>query len=942
MRSVMLTQCDSCPLAHAVIVLCLAITSWNTGCEDSSSIQLIPIFPTDEPDLLDRAKIEKLVVTLSSDSPAETLAPVDLLRDESLSIKDIKAGTWSVQVSGVNQSGDEVVHGETAPFDVKPGVAKEVPLFIGRSYAFNLAGLEPASIAESLVGLASHTATAFKDSHEKTWILVAGGRRTNGETLKQALLIDPGNYTIEKLTNELTCARAGHTAIALETKRGVRVVLAGGAEKCTDAIDVFDPTRKTFEKVRVECSGASMRGTVPEIHSLGIGQTGQTGRIIVPGNPMCIVDPLDGSAEQENLGGAAPDNISAAAVNQTGKMLLVSGKTVFIDHGDLTCHQFDTWQPGAIWDAFELDGDVELVPLSRDRFVLLGVSDTEGGEPGFGWALITPNICEFHEIYEGTRTDGLPESGFVPIDLNFDREILVLFTGGRSVGGEPTDSVFSLRETAAEPERIPPSWHELSSNIYGERALKLRIPRADHAVATLPSGGSWVIGGGAEPHKPVEILIRGSADKNSFVPVKKRLELRKPVRTSMVALDTTPGMKELNESFAASYPSHLYGGWSGQLVLFLFASADRGIGDGLIQDIEPNLDGGVTEYCETFDTQRPKEVLAVVQGEDAEDIVLIGPGGGAIPVGGEGINAEEYAVNTLVKFADDHQDGCSWRQLVRVGFDGLLHGGLEAQEQRPAQRVNGINVLVWITSGDDCSQGVYKESGPIPTGDIVLDQCEKEEFNNYFKLPPENWGPEFTEILDALVEDPRDLIVAIVGNVGNDAPNTCSLDGSEKSDGEPLELSKPTRLLEVAEFIGGTGASVMTIDVCEDGIDDNARLEEGLSHLHDTIKRRNYAQTCVPSEVIPPELIGGNSDEAEAVADEVESRCRVVAVQKNQVIDPIYDDEIYKYVLNLPRGASGWNVRADTDRHGVCMDGWLVTLDQVSQELEDVTIVCMD
>ncbi len=933
------------PLARAVIVLCLAFSSWNTGCEGSSSIELTPVFPTDEADLLDRAEIEKLVVTLSTDSPTEALAPIDLLRDESLRIEDIEAGTWKVKVSGVDQNGDEVVHGETALFEVKPGVAKKVPLFIGRSYAFNLAGLEPASVAESLVGLSSHTATAFKDSHEKTWILVTGGRRSNGEPLRQALLIDTGNFTIEKLTGGLTCARAGHTALALETKMGMRVVLAGGAEKCPAAIDIFDPTSRAFEKVKLECSLGSMLGIVPEIHSVGTGQTGQTGRIIVPGNPMCIVDPLDGRAvEQEKLSGTAPGNTSVAAVSRTGQMLIVSGKTVFVDYAseDLTCHPLETWQPGAIWDTFELDNGIELIPLNHDRFMLLGTGDTEGGKTGFGWAVITPYLCTFFEVYEGARMAGLPGSGFAPIELYFDREILVLFTGGRSADGEPRDSVFFLRESAAEPESIPPSWHELSSTAYGENALTLRIPRAGHAVATLPSGCSWVIGGGIEPHKPVEIFIRGSAEENPFIPVKKRFESRKPVRTSMVTLDKTPGMTELNQSFAASYPSHLYRGWTGQSVLFLFASVDLGIGDDLIQDIEPNLDGGVTDYCESFDTQSQTEILAVVQGENEEDVVVIGPKG-AIP-GVAGINAEEYAVEKLKDFANT-QDSCSWRQLVRVGLDGLLYGGLEAQEQRSAQRVDGINVLVWVTSGDDCSQGVYEEPGPIPASDTILDHCDEPAFDNYFKLPPtqEEWGSEFTEILDTLVDDPRDLIVAIVGNVGEDASKICNLDGSGKSDDEPLELNTPTRLLKVAEFIEKTGASVITIDICEDGIDDNARLEEGLSHLQETIERRNYAQICVPSEIIPPELIGGGGDDAEAVADEVESMCRVVAVQKNQEVDSFYDNEIYRNVLRLYRGVSGWGVKADTDRRGACVDGWLVTLDdQVSQEFEDVAIVCMD
>ncbi len=919
------------------------------GCRDNASVQLIPILPADEPGLLADTEVTKLIVTPftantdDNERMPEPLAPIEVLRGESLVLEDFPAGKWRFEISGFRKQGEtteEVVYGETAAFEVVPGAGGTVSFFLGRSFAFNLVSLEPAHLAAALVGLVDHTVTGFHDDSDKEWILVAGGRQgIDGAPLRHALLIDPESFRIEEIQGGLHCERAGHAAFTVQTNQGLRIILSGGDERCPGTLDVFDPAERTFSGVQIDCPVASTGGAIPQTSPNPANEKKQTGYVIVPGANMCVIDPLDGRiVESEKLSGDFPQNVTAVAVDRAGKKtVFVADGRVFIDFSweNMSCHEAGVWQMDAVWENVNIPPNASLLALSDDRFLLVSGGGDEEDQPDFGWALIALSLygCRFEDILVGPWDSELPGFDFAATELDLGWDVTVLFTGGRKTkAGPPTDSVFILHKQEVVEENAP-SWHDLTRRVVGSRPLRLRSSRAGHAVAELQSGAIWIIGGGEQSDGPVEVFLRGS-NQGLLDFEYKGFTRRNPPRISMAVLDTTPGTKELLNRFASSYPDHLYGQGSGESIMFLYSAADRGIGGDLLGS--QGSDAGTAEGCKSVDTALKSHVTEV-RIDDSE-------GGGENDTGGGSQkSAAQTATEALAEFAAENHDDCSWRQLARVGFDGLQYGGLVDPENRPSARMDSVNLLMWVTSGDDCSQGLLRETGIPPQNNGILARCEDEEFDEYFW--PESWRNDFVELINSLVLDPKDLIVAVVGNTS--LQDTCLLDETN------IELRRPRRLLGLEETLNNAGASMVTVNACGDVYIGNSVLDIHLAEWDEAVQKRNYLQTCVPTSFSSEMTDGGvvneqpsiapRSFEAEEVAKQIEEQCQVIAVLKNAGSGAAPSDELYDYVLKLERGSSGWSVRNTAGRRENCENNWLVTLsDQIEQELGDVSIVCLD
>lgn len=94
-------------------------------------------------------------------------------------------------------------------------------------------------LAGMVVGRAAHTATLLEDGR----VLVVGGFKTGGGSLREVELFTPGTRLFEAITR-LSVARAGHTATVLPDGK---VLIAGGFDGTyLDSSEIFDPKTLRF------------------------------------------------------------------------------------------------------------------------------------------------------------------------------------------------------------------------------------------------------------------------------------------------------------------------------------------------------------------------------------------------------------------------------------------------------------------------------------------------------------------------------------------------------------------------------------------------------------------------------------------------------------------------------------------------------------------------
>jgi hypothetical protein len=870
------------------------------GCQERPSIRLIPVFPADEPDLLAAAgvfqlQLKPIPIDLGDDKTPDAPPQTVVEQGQPFSL-DLAKGTWQVVVQGVDADGGEVVYGVTPRFEVARGKGGKVRFFLGRSMAFNLVDLEPASVAEALAGLTEHTATAFDDEDGHPWILVAGGRRDESpdDPVALALLIDPIGFSVEQLPS-LSCARSGHTGFAVQTEQGVRVVLAGGDDKsagCRGSLDVYDPVSRTFE--RIDPLGND-REAVAAPEQVSATDPTHTGRVVVAGNPRHVVHLLSGEIDSHEELATGPDAPMFARSNAIGQILVVTANQLFVDNavqkeGDNDpCYDQDydlgqdIWDEAAVYGPIEERDQGELYALTNERFLFAGGLAPGGGEPEFGWSIVVTGPCEVHAYGQGRRPPGtLPTHGFALIDLFPSNGIGLIAAGGWDDSGQQR-----LRRAVLLTERdvTVPTWHDLS-NPARERPVALKVARAGHAAARASHDGSWWVIGGGDDHRP-EVFVRGEGE---IIPEHESFRRRNPSITSMAVLDTTPGTTNLNLDVATSYPAELFDQAAGfATILFVTARADRGIGDGLLTEVAVNdhcTEGGDPGFAGVATGDVPNEDLGTVID------VITGEGQGS-----PAPNTFEKAVELLEDIANvneevgplqppDHGWGCAWRQLVKVGLIGLDKTAPGGDYDPGLDVTLGVTVLLIVTTDDDCSQHVFGAQDPPSAEVLATEHCTTtadgavEQFDDYFGLPPSGtFEDELAALIEGLAWDMDDLIVAVVGNTSDDTPE-CEAAGYGT-------LRRPRRLLDTVGYLGGedVGAQTELVEVC--GSQPKSPLAQGLGAVGDRIRARNPLQACVPTWVPTVEVevdtgkdlnlpVEPGSPEATTVAADVAAHCWMV------------------------------------------------------------------
>lgn len=935
------------------LLLLLLSPPWLTGCQDAPEIRLVPVFPADEPDLLSRAGVIMLelapepVVDVESDEPVpDTPMPTLVEQGGSFSL-NLARGKWKVAVTGTDEMGRDVVYGSTPEFEVARGKGGEVKLFIGRSMAFNLVALDPPEVAEALAGLREHTATAFTDDEGHPWILVAGGRQpgTPDEPVALALLVDPVRFTVEQLPS-LSCARSGHTGFAVQTDEGPRVVLAGGDEQsgaCRRSLDVYDPISRTFQRIDPFSAEDRVAVAVPQIERSGTTFV-DTGSVIVSGNPRVVIDLLTGTSESVQLS-AGPGDPRVSAVSDSGKILVLTEDSLFVDEAvgnNPQCFDADGWDDTAVFGPVEVRRGGELYPLAKDRFLYAGGLSADGTEPEIGWSLVAISGCSVDVYGEGRREPGpLLTHGFALIDLlPVDGDELLL-TGGWSAAGEPVSSVVLMTKPSYASV---PTFHQVSAS-HREQPIALRRPRAGHATVQAPHDGSWWVLGGGEDARP-EIFVRGAVDLVP-TPTLSLSSQRRPALTSMAVVDTTPGTHALNSDLATTYPAEIYAEQADfSTLVFITAPADRGIKDGAFA---PAVD---KDGCdEAGDPDYKLVVSGNVPNQDqleeslGEEVVQVIPYEGADQPPAASL---ETAVTNLADIAAD-DSGCAWRQLLKVGFDGLARAGTGGQFDPGVPVDLGVNVLVMVTSDDDCSQNIYGQGTPPEevSSFRCTDPAAADAFDDYFGLPPDDgFTEQFDALVDALAWDKADLIVAVVGNAAVDGPDECEAGGYGT-------LKRPRRLLETLAHFELLGAQVEYADACGDG--DKPAMVEALAAVGERIRARNPWQACVPGDVTAvqpeyadddgsPRLLAVTPDSPPAleVKGDVRDHCWLVYLEYQD--NPQYGiaGEVWRGVA-VDAGAWWIATNFDDSVEGDCE--WIVQLGELKysngKEVDNAELVCL-
>lgn len=858
------------------------------GCVDEEVIEIIPVFPNDEPNLMDAAGVEKLTVTASPYDDTSDLVSktVELLPGEKLNMK-LAVGKWTIAVSG-SVASREVVYGKTAPFRISRGKSSRVRFFVGRSMAFNEVELEPVEVANSLAGLVGLSAISFEDENDHPWILVTGGRDGDGGNPRtDAYIVDPTRFEIEKISS-MSCSRAGHDSLVVDTEEGRFVVIAGGDDgSCLGDLDIFDPGSRTFSRVSA-CDLESTRGAVAELADSGGVKPVQNGWVIVPGNPRCKVNVLTGeSVAGPTWEDPAPTAPLQAAINPSGRILISTLYELFVDTSEYVdtagydqCVSIsdETWVQDAYWK--RLDSgilgrvDATLHTLEDERFLYIGGVDP--GEPEYGWRIVTTGECRLSTLVDGKLADGQPRSGFVLLDLgpHGGDDIALLTAGGSNETGAAMDKVYLFSQIQGA---TAPTLHDLSVESR-QMVMRMRRPRSGHAAARTVTGDYWIFGGGASVS---EIFVRGTL---SMATSHRILEKRSPTLTSVSVLDTAavgPEPDPLVELFKDAYVDILYTqSTEFRNMLFFVASADLGVGDGLLSQSPSGAD-----ECED---DKSLNIAGIASG-NVSNIDL--PEDYTFPIDNPGYNIENVKNRASLAIDDiaSSGDNCGWRQIFAAGLGGL-RWSVEVTDPTMDDPTLGVNILFFVTSEDDCSQGVYQgfdvEPADPPPGDVLTEEyCSSESYDDYFGLPPgvsAETGEAFGELLEELSWDPEDLVVVLLGNgSGND---TCV--ASELGD---LELSAPRRLGATMGAMEDLRVEVVTIDLCEH--DTAEELSEPMGEFLDTIRHRNPYQACLPRGVLDEEPVFDDVlDQYEpvepdkALAQSVAEVCQLVYVEEEDFL----------------------------------------------------------
>ncbi len=900
------------------------------GCETAGRVELVPILPDGRPDLLSELDVRSLTVRARPTGDNEQDEKwQSVAKGQSLSMS-LPEGEWRVAVRGENASGQELAHGETLRFEVEAGKNRRVEFFLGEMLAFNLVRLEPGELAESLADREDHSATLLSDERGRPSILVAGGRSGgDGEPLADALLIDPVERVVSRLP-ALSCPRASHAAFTVETSSGTRVVLAGGEGGCSGDLDVYDPAAQSFERIN-PCGNDAPRPAVPEIEVVG-GEERHTGRVVVVGNPRCLVDVFGGgSVGDVSATDPGPDAPVTAAVNDEGQVLIVTHDRLFVDGAERgeSCAAGDAWKPEASWVGIEDRLGGRLVVLDSQQFLFVGGELPGGGGSSaeHGWSLVSlVRDCELGDVLEGpSEREILPATGFALIDIGSGSELAMLVAGGRDSSGQRTNGVsLLLRPTGASA----PTVHDMSSSCRG-RPIRLQVARAGQAAVDLPDGTSWLIGGGdARP----EVFVPGSGEISSST---RSFGLRKPALTSVAVLDSSGEGDQwfgtLLGDLAGHFTDVLYSQAANYLtLLFLAANADLGLPDELLES-ELAADNGCTH-------QSGPQMIAVASGY-LEELEV----GGNVSIVHEFEGSSQLedprakAVETIAEVTG-MRNGCVWRQLLRVGFEGLL----VTQDGDSTGEIDfstGIRLLLFAARDDDCSLGIYSDFDEVETelpGEDLLANwhctasggAAEEAFDEYFGLPPgEALEPYLRERLEDLVWDERDLIAVVVGNASEQ--ETC---------GSPVygELSRPTRLIETLEWLEQQGAQLKKIDLC--GAESDETLATELVELEQMIDARNPAQACVPGSVAsdaPYDAQRGayvpvlpDDDRAVEMAEAAIAHCRGAYVASGPS-----SDDLHRQVVSID--TDRWWAGTDSDRRGGCEaddSGWMIRMSPDSSQ----------
>jgi len=936
-------------VAFVLFSIC-ALGLSSLGCQDPPEIRLVPVFPADEPDLLERAGVVMLELQPRSAIDPETNLPYNENPQQTLVEQGdgfalrLPRGEWWVEVVGVDAGGNKVVHGQSSTFRVARGKGGTVKLFIGRSMAFNLVELDPPEVADALGGLREHTATTFTDDGGHPWILVAGGRQPDNpdEPVALALLIDPVTFTIEQLPS-LSCARSGHTGFAVQAVEGTWVVLSGGDEQsstCRSSLDVYDPISRTFQRIDPFGADDRVAVAVPEIE----GQTStHTGKVVVSGKPRYVVDLLTGEPEAGSPS-TGPGDPRLAALNLNDQILVMTKDTLFVDEANekgVPCD--DDWDDVARFGPVEERRGGELYALNNEKFFYVGGLSADGTEPELGWSLVSTGSCSIDDYTDGRRLPGpLLTHGFSLIDMYSDDRVGVLLAGGWSSAGEPVSRVVLM---ILPSNASVPTFHEVSSGNY-QHTIALRQPRAGHAAAQLPHDNTWWVIGGAEGARP-EIFVRGT---DQLVPTVNLFNRRRPSLTSMTVVDTSPGTGALNSDLATSFPTQLYAEQAEFSTLeFVTADADRGIKDGAFAPAV-NKAG-----CDEVSEPSYKLVVSgVVPNEDqleetlGDDVLVIPYEGQTSPSTGP----LERAMTNLNELASD-ESGCVWRQLLKVGLDGfgLTRPGGDFDPGVPLSL--GVNVLVLVTADDDCSQNIYGLG--VPPSEVSSFHCTsddsgaKDAFDDYFGLPPAgDVVDEFESLIDGLTWDDSDLIVAVVGNTSHPDPADCETGGYS-------ELLRPRRLIDTVSYIEQElHVQAQLVDVCGGG--DKPAMVEALEAVVDRVRGRNPWQACVPDGItdVQPEYdyddgdlrlvaVAPTDEKAQQVKSDVSNRCWLV--YEEDLPNPQFGEasSVWRGVT-LPVDAWRIGTNFDDTAEGTGCE-WIVKMDPQKtsggKDVDFVEIVCL-
>jgi hypothetical protein len=916
------------------------------GCQEVGGVRLVPVYPDDRPEILSELGIESLEVQFlpQDPEPAGEQRWVTVQRGGRLSLQ-LPPGSWKALIRGVGPSRE--VRGETLPFAVEAGVVRRVPFFLGEAGAFNLARLEPAEVAGQLADLSGHSATLFPDEDGRPRILVAGGRRGDSPSA-DAFLIDPVAFTIERAPS-LGCARADHTALLLEEESGRRVVLAGGEGSCGNQLDVFDPAARSFSLIGV-CGVSDSRPIVAEVVAVS-GQFEQTGRLIAPGNPRCVVDPFTGQGEfdvpaVEN----GPDAPAYAVANSQGQVLVITNQRLFVDEAEQgrSCVEGGEWIRDASWPLTEERLGGHLIFLGNDQFLLAGGRlPGDGGTPEHAWSIVSLlRDCALSRVLEGVRPDdALPATGFAVVPLDSGSELSLLIAGGADDSGQPLDRVALLIQPA---QAAAPTIHDLSSPSRGH-PIRLVHPRAGLAAVATPDGNTWLLGGGdARP----EVLVSGAALHATW----DRLERRKPTMRLIWILDNGGAaslswfeglLPDFRDRVVRPLIAEFY--TSVRTMVLLAANSDRGLD---LDELGVGL-GDLADGSGCGDAPMP---ISIVAAGDLDDVELPGS---VVELPSEGQSGPSQGIEEIGKEVDkiftslgQDRNGCAWRQFFRRTLDGVEQAG--AANTGAVDLSTGITLVLLGTRDDDCSQGVFDGgdgfTGPPPGAGTLADRhCTETaepwaaEYDAYFGLPP--GGPsdeELGRILSEMAWDPADAIFGVFGACNGSALTGCD---SERYGA----LARSRRLLETIGWIGDQGVRTATLDLCDvDSDDDVAALTAEVAEL---VRGQLPWQACLSlavagdradydtgkGEFVP---VSPESPEAQAVAGLARDLCRAVSV--------VQSGTDAKYARAIPVDLTPFRAGVDSDRRAGCNtdeSGWLFRSGELTTVLgtvaKDAEFVCL-